>query len=347
MSDAAPKPLLRALSGQPGPEIPFWFMRQAGRYLPEYRAIRAQASGFVQLCLTPDLATEITLQPLRRYGMSAAILFSDILMVPYGLGQALDFREGEGPVLAAITDGAGVARLDPTRLHDRVGPVYETVSRVRAALDDRTALIGFAGAPWTVASYMLEGGSSRDFARAKDFAYRHPEDFARLTAILVDATVAYLDAQIRAGAEAIQLFDSWAGALSETEFAAWSLAPIRAITAAVKARHPGVPVIGFPKGAGDRYRGFAEATGVDAVSIDGTVTLATARDAIQPRACVQGNLDPRLTVIGGEPMRREALRILDTLGRGPLVFNLAHGFVPQTPPEHVAELSALVRTWRP
>ena len=350
MSSPSPaeKPLLRALAGEVMDRPPFWLMRQAGRYLPEYREVRRQAGSFLDLCLNPELAVEVTLQPIRRYGMDAAILFSDILIVPYGLGQGVAFREGEGPVLEALAGTADPASLTREHFHDRVAPVYETVRGLAGALPSGTALIGFAGAPWTVATYMVEGGSSRDFARTKRWAYGDPKGFSRLIDLLVDTTADYLGAQIRAGAEIVQLFDSWAGVLPETAFRRWVIDPARRIVERLRAAHPDVPVIGFPRGAGILYRAYVEETGVTAASLDTTVPLSFARDALQGRVAVQGNLDPQLLVVGGSAMEEEVGRIRAALGGGPFVFNLGHGIVPETPPEHVAALANLLRApYRP
>lgn len=345
---SATKPLLAALRGQVAARPPFWFMRQAGRYLPEYRAMRAKAKDFVALCLTPELASEITLQPIRRYGMDAAILFSDILMVPHGLGIRLEFREGEGPVLEPVRSTVEIdrLRLDPQRFVAALAPVFETVRRVRSALDSPTTLIGFAGAPWTVASYMVEGSGSRDFALVKRLAYAEPELFQRLIDVLIDATVVYLQAQIAAGAEVVQLFDSWAGALGSAQFERWAVAPMREITRRLRELHPEVPIIGFPRGAGIQYRGFTARTGVTAVSLDWSIPPLWAAAELQPHAPVQGNLDPLLLVAGGATMEEEARRILDALGHGPFIFNLGHGIVPETDPAQVERLCALIRGWR-
>ncbi|HJS30886.1 MAG TPA: uroporphyrinogen decarboxylase [Alphaproteobacteria bacterium] len=345
---AQAKSFIRALRGEIHAEPPFWFMRQAGRYLPEYRELRARASDFIELCLTPELASEITLQPIRRFAMDAAILFSDILMVPYALGQTIQFREGEGPVLSPVQTSADIDRL-AERVDEfarRLEPVFETVRRVSSALPLDTALIGFAGAPWTVATYMVEGGSSRDFSRVRAFAYREPEAFGRLIDLLVEATGIYLVEQIRAGAEAIQIFDSWAGVLPDSEFERWCVRPIQEIVAFVRHRHPAVPIIAFPKGAGVHYRDFAESTGVEAVSLDATVPIDWAAREVQPLATLQGNLDPILLVVGGRPMERAARRILDVLNRGPFVFNLGHGILPETPVENVMRLCEIIHKWR-
>lgn len=341
-----PKKMLAALAGQPQTPPPFWLMRQAGRYLPEYRQVRAQAGGFLDLCLNPELACEVTLQPLRRYGMDAAILFSDILIVPWALGQGLRFAEGEGPQLDAIRDQAGLTRLDIDGLHRRAAPVYETVSRIRAALDDRTALIGFAGSPWTVACYMVEGAGSKEYAHVKRFAYTDPVGFNRLIDILVDATIDYLSMQIQAGAELVQLFDSWAGALSADDFQRFVVAPTSRITAALKQRHPGIPIIGFPRMAGLNLESYVDQAGIDGVSLDPGVPASWAAKHLQGKVAVQGNLDPVLLIAGGEAMDRAVLDLLETLGNGPFIFNLGHGIIKETPPENVSRLAGLIRDWR-
>ncbi len=337
------KRFLKALAGQTQSPPPVWLMRQAGRYLPEYRATREQAGGFLDLCYTPDLAIEVTLQPLRRYAFDAAILFSDILVIPHGLGRSVAFKQGEGPVLDPLTCRDQIDQLDPDVLLPRLAAVFTILKGLRKAMPAETALIGFAGAPWTVATYMLEGGSSKDFSKAKSWVYRRPEDFRVLMEKLTEATIRYLIAQIDAGAEAVQLFDTWAGVLPETEFRAWSVGPIATITDAIHRERPGVPVIGFPKGAGVLYEAFARETKVDGLGLDASVPLAWARDVLQPLCTLQGNLDPQLLVAGGPAMADAVKRILDTLGHGPFIFNLGHGIVPQTPPDHVAELIALVR----
>lgn len=340
------KRLLRALAGGSLDRPPIWLMRQAGRYLPEYRALREKAGSFLALCYAPDLAAEVTLQPVRRFGTDAAILFADILLVADALGQRLDFREGEGPVLEPVRGLDDLVRLGRRDPQTRLAPVYETVSRVRAALPGDCALIGFAGAPWTVATYMVEGGANGDHACAKRWAYGDPAGFQRLIDLLVETTFAYLDRQIAAGAEAVQIFDSWAGALSAEGIERWCVAPVAALVTRLRAAHPDVPVIVFPRGAGALYQGFAPATGAQGIGIDFTVPARWAADVLQKEATVQGNLDPQLLVVGGETMRRAAHQLLETLGHGPYIFNLGHGVVPETPPEHVADLVGLVRNWR-
>jgi uroporphyrinogen decarboxylase len=337
------KAILRALAGEVLAVPPIWLMRQAGRYLPEYRALRATAPDFLAFCLTPELAAEATMQPIRRFGFDAAIVFSDILVVPHALGQRVGFREGEGPVLDALTGERDVRALEPSRVSERSAPVRETLRQVRAALPDGVALIGFAGAPWTVATYMIEGGSSRDFTRTKRWAFGDPAGFGALIDCLVAATSTYLLGQIEAGAEAIQLFDSWAGVLPEAEFRRWVIEPTRRIAGALKARYPAVPIIGFPRGAGVLYEAYGELAGVDAVSLDSMVPLGWAREHLQKRYAVQGNLDPVQLLAGGAAMAGAARAIVAALRSGPFVFNLGHGILPETPPEHVAALVELVR----
>jgi uroporphyrinogen decarboxylase len=334
------KRLLRALNGEVLETPAWWLMRQAGRYLPEYRALRARAANFIEFCLDPVLASEATLQPVRRFGMDAAILFSDLPLIAAALGQPLDYGE-EGPVLPPLGEFGGIARL---RL-DGIGmlaPVYETVRRARAALASEVALIGFAGAPWTVATYMVEGGASRDFRLARSWAYRDPDGFAALIGLVVDATIAYLSGQIVAGVDAVQLFDSWAGVLPEAEFARWVIEPTRRVVAGLKQRFASVPIIGFPRGAGLLYQRYAAETGVDAVGIDTMVPLAVAGERLQPNWPVQGNLDPIALLVGGRVLEDAVRTIRLGLAGGPFVFNLGHGVLPRTPPEHVAELARLL-----
>jgi len=340
---APSKPLLRALAGETMNLPPVWLMRQAGRYLPEYRELRQRVPGFLDLCFTPELACEATMQPVRRFGMDGAILFSDILVVAYGLGQAVSFREGEGPVLSPIRSAAEARALSLDDFPDRVAPVQETVARVATVLPAETALIGFAGAPWTVASYMVEGGTSRDFARVKGWAFTDPAGFAELIDRIVEATILYLSGQVAAGAEVVQLFDSWAGVLPEAAFRRWVIAPTRRITAALKETHPNLPIIGFPRGAGLMYRAYFSESGVDALGLDSMVPPEIARRTLQSIGPVQGNLDPLLLVAGGEAMATAVSAIRRCLAGGPFVFNLGHGIVPETPVEHVAELLGLLR----
>jgi uroporphyrinogen decarboxylase len=339
----ARKPMLRALAGEVMTSPPVWLMRQAGRYLPEYRAVRKNVADFLQLCFTPELAIEVTLQPIRRYGFDAAILFCDILVVPYGLGQKVAFREGEGPVLDPVRSVADLASLDLAPVRERLAPVYQAVRGIAAAMPPEVALIGFAGSPWTVATYMVEGGTSRDFQTIRLWAYGDPEGFSTLIDLLVAATIEHLSAQIEAGVEIVQLFDTWAGILPEVEFRRFVIEPTRRIVAALSLRHPGVPIIGFPRGAGLLAEAYATETGVTAISLDATMPLNIARDRLQALRPVQGNLDPLLLVVGGDAMAAQVRAIVAALSGGPFIFNLGHGIVPQTPPEHVQRLVDIVR----
>ena len=337
------KKFLQVLAGEAVWPPPIWLMRQAGRYLPEYRQLRAQAGDFIQLCMTPQLAAEVTLQPISRFGFDAAILFSDILLVPWALGQGLRFAEGEGPVLPPLRDAAELARLDPLRMMSALGPVLETVQRVQAGLGPHTALIGFAGAPFTVACYMVEGGGSRDFAATRAMAFAEPALFAALMDMLTAATIEFLAAQVSAGAEAVMLFDSWAGVLSPAQFRQHVIAPARQIVLALRQRFPAVRIIGFPRLAGMMLGEYAEATGVDAVGMDTATDPVRAATMVGPHIALQGNLDPMALLAGGAALQAEVNRILAVLRGRPFVFNLGHGIVPQTPVAHVAELLALVR----
>lgn len=339
------KRFLKALAGDPVDRPPYWFMRQAGRYLPEYQEVRKQAGDFLNLCYSPDLACEVTLQPIRRYSTDAAILFSDILVVPDALGQKVEYIEGTGPVLNKLEQASDLDKLDVSRLHDHLTPVYETIGKLSKELPDDVALIGFAGSPWTVASYMVQGSGSKEFELPRLWALKEPKSFARLIDILVEATGEYLVAQIRAGAEAVQLFDSWSGVLPPTAFRELCVEPTKRIVSHIKASYPDTPVIGFPRGAGAKYRSYFETTGVDAVSLDTSVSPAWAAQTLQGIGAVQGNLDPLSLVAGGAALVREAATILETLSSGPFVFNLGHGIVPQTPPENVAALAELIRNW--
>ncbi len=339
------KPFLRALAKDSLDTPPLWLMRQAGRYLPEYRQTRTQAGSFLDLCYTPDLATEVTHQPLRRYGFDAAILFSDILMIPDALGQKVAFKEGEGPVLPPVRTAEDLGRLSFDHFHKTLEPVYETVRKLAATLPSQTALIGFCGAPWTVATYMIEGKGSKDFSHAKTMLWQNPKLFHSLMELLIEAISQELLAQIKAGAEAIQLFDTWASALPETEFREWIIKPTQQIIQRLKREYPHIPVLGFPRGAGALYEAYAKETGVDGLSLDSSVPLQWAAKTLQPICCLQGNLDPLLLVAGGDAMDQAIDRILDTFGHGPFIFNLGHGIVPQTPPEHVAQLVQRVRQW--
>jgi uroporphyrinogen decarboxylase len=336
---ATPKRLLATLRGQhvPGPP-PVWLMRQAGRYLPEYRAVRAEAGSFLDLCYDTARATEVTLQPVRRFALDGAILFSDILVVPDGLGADVRFVEGEGPRLEPLRDDAGLRRLDPTRLRRHLAPVYATVARLRAELPERLTLLGFAGAPWTLAAYLIEGQGSREFAVARTLARENAGLVAALVDLLTEATIDHLDAQIAAGADAVQLFDSWAGVLPPEERARWCVAPARRIVTALAERWPATPVVLFPRGVGAGYLELAD-LGAAALSLDTTVPMAwAARQLGPPGLALQGNLDP-LALLGPEPeLLAEAGRIVAAAAGRPHVFNLGHGVVPQTPPARVAAL---------
>jgi uroporphyrinogen decarboxylase len=336
------KTLLRVLRGEAVWPPPVWLMRQAGRYLPEYRAVRARAGDFIALCTTPELAAEVTLQPLRRFGMDAAILFSDILMLPWALGQGLRFAEGEGPLLPPLRDQAMLDRLDPAGVQAAIAPILETVRLVRADVGD-AALIGFAGAPFTVACYMVEGHGSKEFAAVRGMAYRDPGLFGRLMELLTEATIGYLLAQIEAGAEAVMLFDSWAGVLPPSLFRAHVITPARRIVAALRAAHPEVPVIGFPRLAGLLIGEYARTTGAQGIGLDTTVDPLLATALVPGPVALQGNLDPLALEAGGPPMAAATESILTAMQGRPFIFNLGHGIVPATPPEHVADLVLRVR----
>ncbi|MDW3205493.1 MAG: uroporphyrinogen decarboxylase [Alphaproteobacteria bacterium] len=339
----SPKPFLRTLYGEVQDSPPIWLMRQAGRYLPEYRAVRADVGGFLDLCYDPDRACEVTLQPIRRFGFDAAILFSDILVLPHALQQKVWFVEGEGPKLEPLRDASDLSILKPDAVLGHLQPVFETVAKLSAALPMETALIGFAGAPWTVATYMIEGGSSRDFAKTKLWAYHDPDGFQRLIDLLVDSTATYLVAQIDAGAQAVQLFDSWAGALDEAGFRRWSLAPAKAIVDRVRESHPDVPIIGFPRAVGPLYTEYASQTGVTAVSLDQGLPAAWAAREIPRDVVTQGNLDPMALLAGGEALDRAVDHILEVFDGRAHVFNLGHGIIKETPPDHVARLVERIR----
>jgi len=339
------KLLLRALAGETLPTPPIWMMRQAGRYLPEYRATRAEAGDFLSLCYNPELAAEVTLQPIRRFGFDAAILFADILLVPQALGLDLWFVTGEGPRLSTVTRAAEVAALKPAAdVHDRLAPIYETLKILRRELPADTARIGFAGAPWTVATYMVAGRGTRDQGPAHAFMREDRAAFSALIERITEATIEYLSAQIDAGAEVVKLFDSWAGSLKGADFDDFAVAPARTIIAALKARHPDVPIIAFPREAGERYVGFARATGADCVALDNSVSAEWAAGHVQVDGCVQGNLDPRHMVTGGPDLVAEAQRITRALRGGPHIFNLGHGITPDADPENVAAMIAAVRS---
>jgi uroporphyrinogen decarboxylase len=337
------KPLLDVLDHRRRTPPPVWMMRQAGRYLPEYRAVRERAGDFLKLCFTPEFAVEVTLQPVRRFGFDAAILFSDILVVPHALGQSVWFVAGEGPRLDPIMDRQGVGRLTAEIDQRVLAPIYETIRQVKADLSPQVALLGFCGAPWTVASYMIAGRGTPDQEPARLFAYGNPEAFAALIEKLVDASASYLIEQLRAGVDAVQIFDTWAGVLPPGEFRRWSLEPTQHIIAKVRRQVPDAKMIGFPRGVGAGLVRYVEEVPVDAVSLDWTTDLAFARDQIQVRMPVQGNLDPLALVAGGGALDRAVDEILAALADGPFIFNLGHGILPQTPIAHVEQMLARVR----
>lgn len=336
---------LKPLRGEAIRPPPMWLMRQAGRYLPEYRKTRAEAGSFLDLCYNPALAAEVTLQPIRRYAFDAAILFSDILVVPDALGQKVRFLEGEGPKLDPITERAALARLRPEQASKTYAIVCETVARLRQDLPSDTALIGFCGAPWTVATYMVGGEGSSDQPAARAFAYRDPAGFAALIDLLIDTSVEYLSGQVAAGADVLQIFDSWAGNLPDTECKRWVIEPTRRMVTTLKARFPHIPILGFPRGMTGLAETFLEQTGVDGISCDTAMPLEMMKSLQTSGKAVQGNLDPLLLVAGGDALDVRVDEILEALSGGPFIFNLGHGIVPNTPPDNVARLVERVRGW--
>ncbi len=341
-AEQAEAPLLKVLAGERVDLPPVWLMRQAGRYLPEYRELRSKARNFLDFCYTPEMAIEATMQPIRRFGLDAAILFSDILVIADALGAEVSFVEGTGPVLTPIRDAAGLKALSKARVAEHCAPVYEAIRGLRSTLPDAVALIGFAGGPWTVATYMVEGGSSRDFAEIKRWMWSDPDGFGRLIDLLAEATADHLIGQVKAGAQCLQLFESWAGVLPEPEFERWVIGPTRRIVTRVREACPGVPMIGFARAAGAMMDRYADATGVQGVGLDAMVPAEQAQ-RLQKRVAVQGNLDPILLLTGGQAMAGRAREIVTTLREGPHVFNLGHGVLPPTPPEHVEQLLVAVR----
>jgi len=337
----AERKLLRELNGKAVFPPPVWMMRQAGRYLPEYRETRKKAGSFLDLCYNPEFAVEVTLQPIRRFGFDASILFSDILVVPHALGRDLRFEEGAGPLMTPI-EAKDIDALDASRFHEHLQPVYETVGRLRRELPQETALIGFCGAPWTVATYMIAGRGTPDQAAARLFGYRHPDAFSRLLDTIAAVSAEYLIRQIDEGADAVQIFDSWAGVLDEESFERWCIRPVAKIVNRVRKKHPNVPIIGFPRGAGGLYGDYRRATGVTALGLDWTVALDQARQ-LQAEGPVQGNLDPVRLVAGGKALSDGVEAILSGLGNGPLIFNLGHGITPETPIENVEAMIRQVR----
>jgi uroporphyrinogen decarboxylase len=338
------KTILRALAGETLPTPPIWMMRQAGRYLPEYRATRAQAGDFLKLCYNPELAAEVTLQPIRRYGFDAAILFADILLVPQALGADLWFVTGEGPRLSTITTQAELDKLVPAdAIHDHLSPVYETVKILSKELPAETTLIGFAGAPWTVATYMIAGQGTPDQGQAHKLKAENRAVFDSLMERITDATIHYMTKQIEAGAEVVKIFDSWAGSLQGDDFMDYSIKPMARITAALKEKHPGIPVIAFPRGAGERYVGAHAATGADCIAVDDGVTAEWAAEHVQTGGCVQGNLKSSHMVSGGDSLVSETRRIVKAFSKGPHIFNLGHGITPDADPENVQLMIDTVR----
>nr|WP_283805630.1 uroporphyrinogen decarboxylase [Undibacter mobilis] len=336
------KPLLRVLEGHAQDIPPVWMMRQAGRYLPEYREVRAKAGGFLDLCFNPELAAEVTLQPIRRFNFDAAILFSDILVMPLALGRKVEFLAGEGPKLEPMKDAAALSDLRDRVDHDVLAPVYETVRRVKAGLPDNTTLIGFCGAPWTVATYMVAGEGTSDQAPARLFAYRDPENFKRIIDRLVHGSIEYLVGQLKAGADCVQIFDTWAGILPPEQFDRWCMEPTEKIVAGVRAQVPGAKIIGFPRGAGAMALPYVEVTGVDAIGLDWMFPRSLAHDILQPRVPIQGNVDPLALLAGGTALDREVDDVL-TMADRPLIFNLGHGILPETPIAHVEQMLKRVR----
>jgi uroporphyrinogen decarboxylase len=337
------KSFLKVLDGIPQNPPPIWLMRQAGRYLPEYRALRAKAGDFLNLIFTPEHAVEVTLQPVRRFGFDAAILFSDILVIPHALGQSVRFAAGEGPRLEPLTGGDAVKRLAGEVDQKVLAPIYETVRLVKAKLDGGTALLGFCGAPWTVASYMIAGQGTPDQAPARLFAYREAAAFGALIDLLVESSAAYLVRQLQAGADAVQIFDTWVGVLPPEEFARWCIEPTRQIVAKVRAQVPGAKVIGFPRGAGTLLPRYVEEIPVNAVGLDWTVDRGFVRDRVQSRVAVQGNLDPLVLVAGGAGLDRGLDAVLEAFAGRPFIFNLGHGIVPETPIAHVETMLKRIR----
>ena len=336
--------LLDTLNGERSERVPLWLMRQAGRYLPEYRELRAEKGGFLELVYDTDAAAEVTLQPIRRFGFDGAILFSDILIVPYAMGQKLEFLAGEGPKLSPPLVDAALTSLEA--VPERLAPIYETVAKVKAGLGAETTLLGFAGSPWTVATYMVAGEGSRDQHATRALAYRDPAGFGAILDAIVAVTVEYLAGQVEAGAEAVQLFDSWSGSLAPDQFERWVIGPNARIAAALRERFPQLPVIGFPKGAGEKLPAYARETGVHAVGVDETLDPAWVHAELPDGMPVQGNLDPLLLMAGGDPLAARARHILATFAERPHVFNLGHGIGQHTPIAHVETLIETVRKWQ-
>jgi uroporphyrinogen decarboxylase len=340
------KPLLDVLAGRKRTTPPLWMMRQAGRYLPEYREVRAKAGSFLDLCFTPELAAEVTLQPIRRFGFDGAVIFSDILLIPHALGREVRFEAGEGPRLDPLDTPEKIATLSSEADFGTLEPVYEALRRVRAELADDVTLIGFCGAPWTVATYMVAGQGTPDQAPARMLAYRHPESFSKIIDVLIEASIRHLIGQLRAGADCVQIFDTWAGVLPPREFLRWSIAPTARIVEGVRAAMPEAKIIGFPRGAGALLPAYVGATRVDAVSIDWTAEPSLIRERVQSRVAVQGNLDPLALIAGGGALERGIDDVLSNYAQGRLIFNLGHGILPETPIAHVEQMVERVRDYR-
>jgi len=343
MSDK--KKLLHVLRKEQAGTIPFWFMRQAGRYLPEYKELRATTKGFLDFCYSPEKASEATLQPIRRFGMDGAIIFSDILVIPHKLGMDVRFEEGHGPVLTPLTSEKNLAALKLSSMVEKLEPVYEALRLTRAKLPAETALIGFAGAPWTLACYMIEGSGSRDFQKVRLLSESNKPFFSKVIDLLTEAVSQHAIKQIEAGAEVFQLFDSWSGVLSETQFEEWVIAPAQKIVAKIKAKYPKIPIIGFPRMAGMKYVEYTKYTGVDAVNIDGSVSLSMALEKLSPLCIIQGNLDPTVLAENKDAMLKQAKKIIDIFKDKPFVFNLGHGILPHTPIENVQALSQFIKSY--
>jgi uroporphyrinogen decarboxylase len=340
------KPFVEVLCGNRQPVPPVWMMRQAGRYLPEYREVRAKAGGFLDLCFTPELAAEVTLQPIRRFSFDAAIIFSDILVIPYALGREVSFEAGEGPRLQPLDMPEKAEALAPRADFGKLEPVYEALRRVRRELDPKIALIGFCGAPWTVATYMVAGQGTPDQAAPRMMAYRYPQAFMKIIDVLVENSIQYLLGQLDAGADVLQIFDTWAGVLPPREFARWSTEPTRRIVEGVRKKAPSAKIIGFPRGAGALLPQYVESTGVDAVSIDWAAEPSLIRDQVQNRVAIQGNLDPLALIAGGAVLDQAVDDVLANFGKGRLIFNLGHGIQPETPIAHVDQMLKRVRAYQ-
>ena len=344
--DLTAKPFMDVLSGHRQPVPPVWMMRQAGRYLPEYRAVREKAGGFLDLCFNPDFATEVTLQPIRRFGFDAAIIFSDILVIPHALGRTVRFEVGEGPRLDPLDTPDKIATLSHAADFTKLEPVYEALRRVRQALDPKIALIGFCGAPWTVATYMVAGQGTPDQAPARILAYRRPDAFAQIIDILIENSIHYLVGQLKAGADVLQIFDTWAGVLPPREFQRWSVEPTKRIVEGVRKHAPSAKIIGFPRGAGAMLPDYVEQTGVDGISIDWAAEPSLMRERVQSRVAVQGNLDPLVLIAGGAALDRAVDDVLENYAKGRFIFNLGHGILPETPIAHVEQMLKRVRAYK-